>query len=442
MKGQPQDCDSSGRLTRRGFLRVGGLGALALGLHPGAETAEGSDEHAGGSASGGRARACLFIVLTGGPSQLDTFDPRPDAPQEVRGPFGAVRTTVPGLWFSESLPRLARLAHRLTLIRTVQHDQLSTHEAGLQYLLSGGLHRGGLQRPGLGAMLCYLDLCRHQLLRPWFVLPRPLGNLGLSMRKGQDAGPLGPLFEPFGTDPHERSTGAESVRIGIDEIDRLTAALDLSEYRASVRSLLQSAAKVDDEPESVRERYGQSGFARNLLTARRLIERGASFVVVNMFTELFGTVSWDCHANTVNLTTTLEDYRRTVCPTFDRAFSALIEDLEQRGLLSETLVVAAGEMGRSYLLNHRGGRDHWTRAWTVVMAGAGLPEGAVIGRTDQYAAEPEDRPVHVADVAATICRLLGYAPATSVTLPQGRFIPLAEGHPIAELVDTGTRVRV
>lgn len=442
MSGQRQDCDSSGRLTRRGFLRVGSLGALALGLQPSGEPMDAVGDHAGGPAPAGRAKACLFVVLTGGPSQLETFDPRPDAPAEVRGPFDAVRTTVPGLWFSECLPRLARLAHRLTLIRTVHHDQLSTHEAGLQLLLSGGLHRAGIQRPGLGAMFCYLDLCRRHLLRPWFVLPRPLGNLGLSVRKGQDAGALGPLFEPFTAESAPRPVDAEPARIGIDEVDRLVTTLDVADYVASVHSLIRSAQQIEDEPESVRERYGPGGFARNLLTARRLVERGASFVVVNMFTELFGTTSWDCHANTVNLTTTLEDYRKTVCPTFDRAFSALIEDLDQRGLLSETLVIAAGEMGRSYVQNRRGGRDHWTRAWTVLLAGAGLPEGALIGQTDQYAAEPVERPVHAADIAATVCRLLGYAPATSVTLPQGRFIPLAEGQPIAELVDMPTRARV
>ena len=427
-----QRVDDGEQLTRRSFLRVGSLGAVALSL-PGAPEDAARTTGVETTHPAARARACIFLLLTGGPSPLDTFDPRPDAPAEVRGPFGAIRTTVPGVWLSECLPRLARQLHRVALVRTVYHDELATHEAGLQQLLSGGLHRAGLHRPGLGAMISFLDAKRHGVLRPWFVLPEPLGNLGLAVAKGQDAGPLGEAFEPVSWRDGRAPVGTAGP--GPAE------AAELAEFRVAVRSLLRAAYAVHDEPESVLEAYGVGSFARDCLVARRLVERGARFVVVNMFTELFDTLSWDCHANGANLPVTLEDYRARVCPDFDRAFTALLEDLATRGLLDQTLVVAAGEIGRTYLVNGRGGRDHWTGCWSVLLAGAGVPGGAVVGRSDAYVMEPAERPVHVADIAATVVRLLGYAPSTAVHLPDGRHLPLADGGAIEELIAESSRSR-
>jgi hypothetical protein len=367
--------------TRRDFLRVGGLGALGVTLADAAPLL---------ASSSSSERAVILLLLVGGPSQLETWDPKPDAPAEVRGPFGSIATKVEGIRISEHLPRLARRMDRLTLIRSMHHDAAPIHETGFQLLQTGRLCRLGDEAPHIGSVVARLRGARNDR-PPFVVLPGPLGNTGVGVSHGQTAGDLGSSFEP--------------VYLPADDLS--------------------------DEPETIREAYGRNAFGQSCLKARRLVEAGVRFVTVNMFSTVFNQLSWDCHGG--RPFSTLDDYARELLPNFDRAFSALIDDLDSRGLLDATLVVAAGEFGRSPKLNAAGGRDHWPDVWSVTLAGGGTTGGQVIGASDDQAAYPADRPVHPAELLATIYRSLGLDPAQGLTLADGRSLKLLEGvAPITE----------
>jgi uncharacterized protein (DUF1501 family) len=193
------------------------------------------------------------------------------------------------------------------------------------------------------------------------------------------------------------------------------------------------AFDVGAEPGDVRARYGMNTFGQSCLLARRLVEGGVRLVTVNMFDTVFNEVTWDCHADGGALATRLDDYRDTLCPMFDLAYTALLEDLCQRGLLETTLVLAMGEFGRTPQLNPRGGRDHWPGVWSVLFAGAGVRGGQVVGSSDRTASEPRDRPVTPAEVAATVYKGLGLEPSATLPGPDGRPLPLADARPVHEL---------
>ncbi|HEY1377264.1 MAG TPA: DUF1501 domain-containing protein [Gemmataceae bacterium] len=327
-------------------------------------------------------RRCILLWLTGGPSHIDTFDPKPDAPAEVRGPFRTMRTRVPGLHVTELFPRLADRTDRVAFVRSLHHDEAPIHETGQQLLQTGRLCRGGREFPHVGAALAALGR------GPWAVLPGPLGDTGVDVSHGQTAGPLG---EPFG--PQAFGSGAA---------------------RQPHRG------------------FGDTPFGHECAEAVRLVESGFGLVVVNMFSTVYRGPSWDCHADGGALNTTLADYADTVAPMFDQAFAALLDDLHDRGLLDSTLVLAAGEFGRTPYLNPRGGRDHWPGAWTVLLAGAGVRGGAVIGASDALGGEPADRPISPAELTATVYHALGVEPRTTLPTPAGP-LTLADAEPIREL---------
>jgi uncharacterized protein (DUF1501 family) len=187
------------------------------------------------------------------------------------------------------------------------------------------------------------------------------------------------------------------------------------------------------DPDGERRAYGESDFARSCLAARRLVEQGVRFVTINMFDSLADRVTWDCHANGTWAPATLGDYRNSLCPDLDRSLSALLDDLQQRGLLEETLVVVSGEFGRTPRVNERGGRDHWTGVWSTLIAGGGVKGGLVVGSSDARGAHPAERPVSPAELSATILQSLGVDLNTQLTLPQGGEIALADAAPISEL---------
>jgi uncharacterized protein (DUF1501 family) len=305
-------------------------------------------------------RRCIFLWLTGGPSHLDTFDPKPDAPAEIRGPFRPIATRVPGLRLTELLPHIADRADRIAFVRSMHHDEAPIHETGQQLMQTGRFCREG-EHPHVGAVLSAMGL------GPWTILPGPLGDTGVDLGHGQTAGTLGKSCEP--------------------------------------------------------QYCGRPGrFLTNCLDAVQRIETGDRLVVVNSHTTLYDGDSWDCHADGGRLNTTIDDYR-VIAPLFDRAFAAVLDQLELRGLLDSTLVVAAGEFGRTLFINSRGGRDHWPGAWTVLLAGAGIRGGAVVGKTDKFGGEPVDRPVSPAEFVATIYHALGVDPR-----------PFVEGEPVKELL--------
>jgi hypothetical protein len=381
--------------SRREFLRVGSVSAGVAGVtmtRPGATWAV-----------PGRDVNLILLCLVGGPSQLDTWDPKPAAPSQVRGPFKPIATAVPGMQIGEHFPRMAQAARRYSIIRSVHHTAAPIHETGLQLMQTGKLFRFGQEQPHYGAVLSHLRGSRRSGVPAFAILPGPIGSTGVSISHGQGAGALGPS--------HEAWTPGSMAHTG----DELRKALDLTR-----------------ESDNQSTNYGRSDFSRCCLQARRLVEAGVRCVTVNMFDTVFDKATWDCHADGGSLASTLDDYRRTLCPMFDQAYSALLDDLADRGLLASTLVIAMGEFGRTPHLNARGGRDHWPDVWSILMAGGGVRGGQVVGSSDALGAEPRDRPVTSAEVAATIYRALGIDLQTILPGPDGLPCRLVDANPINE----------
>ncbi len=358
---------------RRDFLHAGSLGMLGLGLN--AQAAVKPDVNV------------IMLFLVGGPSQLDTWDMKPDAPSHVRGPFRPIKTNVPGIEISEIFPRMARHADKWSLLRTLNHDGPAVHDTGHQLMQTGRAFRGGVSQPHMGCVLGALTGASN------IILPHAIGNTGGNLPHGQDAGYLGSRRDPL----------------------TLTA-LDLSA-----------------ESENTRRRYGLNRFGQSCLLARRLVGSGVRFVTVNMFETVFDELTWDIHGSSPF--SPIECYRDLCGPNFDNGFSSLIEDLAATGELDKTLVVATGEFGRTPRINPAGGRDHWPQCWSMVMAGGGVQGGIVVGASDATASEPRDRPVSPAEVCATIYRALGVDLATTLPGPEGRAIPIVDtgAAPIHEL---------
>jgi uncharacterized protein (DUF1501 family) len=431
-------CDG---VTRRDFLRVGALSAGAVGLSL-------TDLNLLGAAPsfGSGDVNCILLFLVGGPSQLDTWDLKPEAPTDIRGPFRPMRTNVPGIHLCEHFPRMARLADRMAIVRSVHHDAAPIHETGQQLMQTGKLFRSGIEHPHYGAVLSHLQGPRRPEMPPFVVLPGPIGSTGVSVSHGQTSGYLGdahaPVFVGAGTDlDPARIQDSKALMDAADAAERTFAASEFaSDKSAPSQAMAQtfsaktkSALDVAAESQAIRARYGTNTFGQSCLLARRLVERGTRLVTVNMFDTVFDTLSWDCHADGGSLPTTLDDYRDVLCPMFDRAYSALLEDLTERGLLDNTLVVAMGEFGRTPQLNPRGGRDHWPGCWSILFAGGGVRGGQVIGASDATASEPKDRPVTPGQIAASIYRALGVDLHSCLPGPDGRPIALVEAAPIEEL---------
>jgi hypothetical protein len=395
-------------VSRREFLRYGGLGVLGLSA---------AEIQARAEADGKGARACIFLLLNGGPSHIDTLDPKPLAPSEIRGPFRSVSTAVPGVQFAETLPQLAQLADRFAVLRSMGHDAAPIHETGLQLVQAGRLAQRGVVPPSVGSIIACL-LGRRRSFPPYVVLPGPLGSTGVQCWQGQGAGFLGSGAEPL----------SASGALPVAESPGDWSALEHDRFRLAL------ALDLRMEPESVRRRYGESEFASSCLTARRLVEQGVRFVTINMFDSLPGRITWDCHASLPSAPATLADYRNTICPDLDQSLSALITDLEQRGLLEETLIVATGEFGRSPRINDHGGRDHWPGVWSAILAGAGIAGGQVLGASDARGMAPAERPVAPSELSATVLAALGLDPQAQIALPAMGDVSLAEAEPIAELL--------
>lgn len=328
------------------------------------------------------ARSCIFINLVGGPAHLDTFDPKPDAPTDYRGPFQPIKTKVAGLHLSELFPKLAGLTDKVSLIRSMHHTAPPIHEAGFQLLNTGRLFRDGPEWPAAGVVAAHLlseAEWGYVLLPDWRV------NTGIDLSHGQWFGFL---------------------RAGQRQVSVVTPYTDGAADHSLGRACREAVAYV---------------------------ERGAKFVTINQFTTVFDSPSWDCHADGGSLRTDLTDIRNIVAPAFDTAFAALLTDLEARGLLDSTLIVATGEFGRTPRLNASGGRDHWAGAWTALVAGGGVKGGRVVGRTDSRGIEPTDRPVTPQELVATIFHALGVAPEATIPGPDGRPVAVYPGQPVTEL---------
>ncbi len=390
-------------VSRRDFLRVGGLSVVGLSVAEQTALAR--------SRESAERRSCIFILMTGGPSQFETFDPKPDAPPEIRGPLRAIQTSLPGVCFSEGLPKLAERADKLAVLRSLYHQAAPIHETGLQLLQTGRLARHGRKHPSFGSVAAKLLGPRNDAPAN-VVLPRLVQNTGVNMYCGQDAGYLGDRYRPLmiqAGDERLRETGAADSHESIPELD------------------------FANQSESVRRAYGDNRFGRLCWQARQLVQLGVRSVTVNLFDSLVNQITWDCHANGPGAPGTLYDYRDLLCPQFDRAVAALLDDLEQQSLLNDTLVVATGEFGRTPRLNASGGRDHWSNVWSGIVAGGGVQGGQVIGSSDALGAAPKDRPIELPELTASIYRGLGLGPDTIVTTDDGTDLPLTDHAAISEL---------
>jgi uncharacterized protein DUF1501 len=430
--------------SRRDFLHAGALSTLGLTL-PGflAQRAAGQ--------SPDRDVNCIMLFLVGGPSQLDTWDPKPRAPAEIRGPFRAISTNVPGIQISEIFPRMARHADKYSLIRSVYHTATAVHDTGHQMMQTGRLFSGGIEHPHVGCVLGYLRGGRGEL--PAHVLmPRPIGRTGGNLPHGQNAGYLGRQHDPFvlNADPSTpnfqvpdllppdyisavRAQRRQRLRDAVDgavaSFENSTQARQLDgnfslAYRLLSSPQARAAFALEQEPSAVRDRYGRTRFGQSCLLARRLIERGVRFVTVNMFETVFDEVTWDIHGS--RPFTDIAEMSRLVAPNFDQAYSALLEDLQDRGLLSNTIVTALGEFGRTPKINPAGGRDHHPGVWSMVIGGGPIRGGRVVGESDEQAYAPRSRPVTPGEVAATILQGLGLDIHRELPGPQNRPLPLVE----------------
>jgi uncharacterized protein (DUF1501 family) len=454
-------------MGRREVLRAGALGLFGLGLPALLHARDAAPRRAG------KARACILLFMWGGPAHQDTWDPKPDAPAEYRGEFRPIATRQPGLRICEHLPCLAGHTDKLAILRSMTHADVD-HTTATSFLLTGrGVPRPGAARtddwPSYGAVLSWLGRGRGPL--PSSVSMMPVVPDGaprfVEESHGQDAGWLGPLHHPMRIDADASKpdyqvgefdlradvagTRADARRLLLRDLDRqrqgMEEQLDVAAMRGHYErafSLLASrqaslAFDLTREPLAVRERYGLNTHGQAVLQARRLVEAGVPLVTVFWQNDGITNVSvyWDTHnRNFIDLKTRL-------CPPADRAFSALLEDLEQRGLLEETLVVWTGEMGRTPRVGQsvvggagagRDGRDHWPHVFTTVLAGGGIKGGVVHGASDRYAAYPAASPTSPDDLAATVYHCLGIDPRTLLRNRLGRPVTLCEGSPIQAIL--------
>src|SRR5262249_52700484 len=451
--------------SRRHFLNAGML-PLALGL--------GNFLRLRALASPPRpvaADSCVLIFLNGGMSHLDTFDPKPDQPPEIRGEFKTIRTSVPGILVGEYLPRMAKLAHLWTVLRTVGFEgRLGNHSPACYYMLTGEEPMGEAavlappqrtDQPTFGSVAARCGPTPGAV--PPFVMVPDVLIENAFLTPGQFGGWLGGRYDAFclRADPSRKDFAvpalARPAELTEGRLDHRRALLDgLNARRPDLASATagremaphyerafellrggraQAAFDLAAEPPATRDRYGRDTFGQSVLLARRLVEAGVRFVNVH-WPNLGGGRNWDTHRNG------FERLKNDLLPPFDCALSALLEDLQARGLLPRTLVAVLTAFGRAPpagrpIMNSRGpgGRDHWSSCFSIVLAGGGVRGGQVVGRSDARGSFPAEQPLTPADVAATILHALGIDPSATLPDGQGRERRLCDGRPIASCLE-------
>ncbi len=420
-------------VSRRDFIRIGALAPLGLSL-PQLLAASAGERNT-------RAKSVILIYLGGGLSHHDSFDMKPDAVEQIRGKYKTISTSVPGISICELLPKTAQVMDKLTLVRSGTHEN-DHHETATNWVLSGRFGTPFGDHPAMGAIVAH-ETGFSGAVPPYVAVPK---NPSFTWELGKSVW-LGGRCESFkGGNPNDanyrvRDLAAPSGQTlqALERRRTLRAAVDhLADYvkgndqiatydefsRKAAEMVLspqaQSAFAIEKEDTKTRDDYGRNEFGQSALLARRLVENGVRFVTVN-----FG--GWDHHAD-------IFKGLDKKLPEFDQGYGSLIGDLDQRGMLQDTLVLAMGEFGRTPKVNDKAGRDHWGRAGSMLWAGAGVARGAVIGATDKNGAFVTDRPVRPADVAWTVYEALGIDPEKHLHTPEGRPVSiLAEGAPIKEL---------
>lgn len=453
-------CDG---VTRRELLRAGSLAAMV-------GTASLRSPRAARASSGSanprsaRAKAVILLDLFGGPSHIDTFDMKPNAPAEIRGEFQSIPTVLPGYRVCEHLPLLAQRMNRLAVVRTVSHRYNSHNPYAVMTGFDGGHDQTDYfakptNHPSVPSVCQYFGVGRGKELPGYVMLPAYPGYSQGLRRAGPYGGYLGPKYDPvFATADHFSGSDTSSDKdfynphvplIGEPRLPKLDGDLTLdilNDRRSLVQQLEAKAATVEahghtlrrdaafdlllspkaktafdlsKEPAKLRDRYGRDIFGQSVLLARRLVEAGVTFVTIH--TEAKPNGHWDTHDNNFNM------LKHLLLPFLDRALSALLDDLENRGLLESTLVVCTGDMGRTPKVNARAGRDHWTQCGFALFAGGGTRPGVIYGTSDKIAAYPVDHPVSAGDLVATVYDLVGVDPESTVPDHTNRPIHISHG---------------
>jgi hypothetical protein len=455
-------CDG---LTRREWLRIGGLGAFGLSLPALLEARAATASTAGSSF--GKAKACILLFYLGGPPQHETWDPKDDAPLEVRGDLKSIVSNVPGILVGELMPRTAQRLDHICVLRAMATGD-NAHSSSGYWMLTGVPHQpmnSENAKPGApNDWPCTAALVNRLRrgkggLPAAITIPEHIWNTGGISWPGQDAGFLGRAADPWliHCDPsspdfevpglrlaadvsaarlRERVSLLQQVNRGLDAVERSEAAARFDHRSQQAFDLLRAgkarrAFDLDREPPTLRDRYGRNRWGQSVLLARRLVEAGVSLVQVN-WTRMPGDTNdspaWDNHNRNA------ERLKNNLMPPMDLAYSALLDDLQTRGLLEETLVVWMGEFGRSPKINRGGGRDHWGSVFSVALAGGGVRGGQVIGSSDKLGGLPREGRVQPQDLTATIFHCLGHPPHTEVRDTLGRPLVISRGEVIRQAV--------
>ena len=428
------------KLSRREILRIGAISVLG--------TVAGGTWRASGARREGNGNQAIFIMLQGGPSHLDLWDPKPQVSREIRGPFDTIPTTIPGVLFGELMRHTARIADKITVIRSMSH-QFTNHIAGTYVTMTGSNNQPDQDReahpndfPGPGAILSRQEAAVHGVppsvsLPNWLSIPGPSNRM-----PGQYGGFLGSIHDPvvIEGDPSSKDYNPLSLKLAdgmtpgrlagrislLNELDTAARRLEIhhgeemdalrrSAFELIVDGRVRQALDLEREPAAVRDRYGRNKIGQSLLLARRLVEAGVRFVSYNDFNQ-----RWDTHSAILNT-------YRNIVPPMEQAYAALVADLSERGLLDTTMVLNAGEFGRTPTVNKDAGRDHWPNVYSVALAGGRVKRGFVHGASDNKGSEVAESPVHPADVLATLWNHLGLSPQTTIEDRLGRPHWISEG---------------
>jgi hypothetical protein len=470
-------CDGS---SRRDFLRVGGLGLFGLSLQSVLRLQEAAKAapppRFTGATGFGAAKSVVLLFLQGGPSHIDIWDPKPDAPSNVRGEFKPIKSNIEGIWLSETMPRLAKTMDKCQLIRSMSYTPagLFNHTAAIYQMLTGYeptevSPSGQLEPPSpndyptAGSWISKFKPPTEAVL-PFVEMPRPLQESSV-IGKGGAAGFIGKAYDPYRLyqDPAEKITLDDlelrketpkerlqdrfellkGINGSMPELEKAVESYALDSYYEKAFDLVLSgkardAFDLSKEDDAMRERYGKYTFGQGALVARRLVEAGTRFVQLNWPSVANGnpeTTAWDTHAANFGPLKNLH------CPKLDQTLEALLTDFDERGLLDETLIVAVGEFGRSPRLgvstsgntNSPDGRDHWPYCYTALVAGAGIPGGRLYGESDETAASPKEKPVHPNDLLATIYYSLGIDPNQEIHNHLNQPRELVKGKAVTDL---------
>jgi hypothetical protein len=459
-------CDG---FTRREWLRVGGLGLFGLSMPEllrSGQTAAGKTPRSDGPGAG-KAKACIVLFLMGGPTQHSTWDPKPEAPAEIRGEFKPIASATPGLMVSELMPQTARLTDKVCVLRAMASND-NAHSSSGYYMMTGQPHQpmnfenanpgAPNDFPNLGGVVRRLQP-RERGLPAAMTIPHRIFNTNGSVWPGQDAGFLGRSADPwlftcqpaapnfripeFSLSDEVPGPRLETRQVLLHQVNKRLDAVEKSgrlslfdnqtqqafDLLRSPRSRL--AFRLDQEPERVRDRYGRSQFGQSVLLARRFVEAGVTLVQVNWYRgpdEPDDNPCWDSH------TKESQRLKTVLMPPMDQAYSALLEDLSIRGMLGETLVVCMGEFGRSPKINPTGGRDHWGYVYSLALAGGGIRGGQIYGSSDKTGGLPKDGRVQPHDLTATIFHCLGIRPDTEIHDALGRPVPISRGQIIRQVL--------